>query len=137
MIQTKCACTRVRRAARLLTDNYDEALKPLGLKVTQFSLLRTVARMEAPSLTALAQEMALDRSTLGRNVGVLQRAGLVDLSEGGDLRERTVSLTSKARRLLARAIPRWEEAQHRVDRTLGKQGVSTLFELLGRLEALR
>jgi DNA-binding MarR family transcriptional regulator len=137
MIQTKCACTRVRRAARLLTDNYDEALKPLGLKVTQFSLLRTVARMEAPSLTALAQEMALDRSTLGRNVAVLQRAGLVDLSEGGDLRERTVSLTSKARRLLARAIPRWEEAQHRVDRTLGNQGVSTLFELLGRLEALR
>jgi DNA-binding MarR family transcriptional regulator len=137
MINTKCACTRVRRAARLLTDNYDEALKPLGLKVTQFSLLRTVARMESPSLTALAQEMALDRSTLGRNVGVLQRDGLVDLSEGGDLRERTVSLTPQARRLLARAIPRWEEAQHRVDRTLGKQGVATLFELLGKLEALR
>lgn len=137
MIHTQCACTRVRRAARLLTDNYDEALKPLGLKVTQFSLLRTVARMEAPSLTALAQEMALDRSTLGRNVGVLQRERLLDLSEGGDLRERTVSLTPQARRLLARAIPRWEEAQHRIDRTLGKQGVATLFELLGKLETLR
>ena len=137
MIRTPCACTRVRRAARLLTDNYDEALKPLGLKVTQFSLLRTVARMEAPSLTALAQEMALDRSTLGRNVGVLQREGLVSLSEGGDLRERTVSLTPQARRLVARAIPRWEEAQHRIERTLGKPGVATLFELLGKLEALR
>lgn len=77
---------RVRRAARALTDAYDDALKPLGLKVTQFSLLRTVARMETPSLTALAQEMALDRSTLGRNVGVLQREGLVELSEGNDFR---------------------------------------------------
>lgn len=137
MIHTKCACTRMRRAARLLTDNYDEALRPLGLKVTQFSLLRTVARMDSPSLTALAQEMALDRSTLGRNVGVLQREGLVGLSEGGDLRERTVSLTPRARRLLARAVPLWEQAQHRIDLTLGRQGVETLFDLLAKLEALR
>ena len=86
-IHTKCACTRVRRAARALTDSYDEALKPLGLKVTQFSLVRTVDRLGAPSLTGLAQEMALDRSTLGRNVAVLERMGLLDRSDGADLRE--------------------------------------------------
>jgi len=137
MIHTKCACTRVRRAARALTDAYDGALKPLDLKVTQFSLLRTVARMGTPSLTGLAQEMALDRSTLGRNVGVLQRQGLVHLSEGSDLRERTVSLTPRARRLLERAVPLWERAQQRVERSLGTQGVSTLFDLLAKLEELR
>jgi len=137
MIHTKCACTRVRRAARALTDAYDGALKPLDLKVTQFSLLRTVARMGTPSLTGLAQEMALDRSTLGRNVGVLQRQGLVHLSEGSDLRERTVSLTPRARRLLERAVPLWERAQQRVERSLGTQGVSTLFDLLAKREELR
>ena len=137
MIHTKCACTRVRRAARALTDAYDGALKPLGLKVTQFSLLRTVARMESPSLTALAQEMALDRSTLGRNVGILQRQGLVKLSGGHDLRERTVSLTPRARALLERAVPLWDGAQKRVERSIGAQGVSTLFDLLAKLEELR
>lgn len=137
MIHTKCACTRVRRAARALTDAYDGALKPLGLKVTQFSLLRTVARMEGPSLTALAEEMALERSTLGRNVAVLERQGLVQLFGGFDLRERTVSLTPRAAKLLERAVPLWDKAQKRVERSLGTQGVSTLFDLLGKLEALR
>lgn len=137
MIHTKCACTRVRRAAHALTDAYDDALKPLGLKVTQFSLLRTVERLGSPSLTSLAKEMALDRSTLGRNVAVLQRQGLVSLSEGSDLRERAVSLTPRARRRIERAVPLWDAAQQRVERSLGTQGVSTLFKLLSKLEQLR
>jgi DNA-binding MarR family transcriptional regulator len=121
MIHTKCACTRVRRAARALTDAYDDALKPLGLKVTQFSLLRTVARMEAPSLTALAQEMALDRSTLGRNVGILQRQGLVQLSEGSDLRERTVCLSPRARSRSGRsALGPSAEARRTITRAAGR-----------------
>ncbi|SPS01573.1 MarR family winged helix-turn-helix transcriptional regulator [Cupriavidus taiwanensis] len=137
MIHTPCACTRVRRAARALTDVYDDALQPLGLKVTQFSLLRTIARTGTPSLTDLAREMALDRSTLGRNVGVLQRRGLVRLSEGNDLREHTVSLSPRARRLLAQAVPLWQQAQRRVEHALGTQEVAVLFDALARLEALR
>jgi DNA-binding MarR family transcriptional regulator len=137
MIHTKCACTRVRRAARALTDAYDTALSPLGLKVTQFSLLRTVGRLKEPSLTALAQDMALDRSTLGRNVAVLARQGLLEVSGGSDLRQRTVALTPQAQRVLERAVPLWERAQRRVDRSIGTQGVSTLFDLLGKLEGLR
>jgi DNA-binding MarR family transcriptional regulator len=137
MIHSKCACTRTRRAARALTDAYDRALRPVGLKVTQFSLMRTVARMERPSLTALAQEMALDRSTLGRNVNVLQRQGLLDLAEGSDLREHAVELTMRGQRLMERAVPLWEAAQKRVEGLLGKTGVSTLFDLLGKVEQLR
>jgi DNA-binding MarR family transcriptional regulator len=137
MIHTKCACIRVRRAARSLTDLYDEALKASGLKITQFSVLRTVARMEPVNISSLAQEMALDRSTLGRNLGVLSRQGLVQLSGGDDLRERTVTLTARARRVLERALPKWEAAQARVDRRLGKDGVTALFALLERIEGLR
>ncbi|HTR59828.1 MAG TPA: MarR family winged helix-turn-helix transcriptional regulator [Casimicrobiaceae bacterium] len=137
MIHTKCACTRVRRAARSLTDLYDEVLRPVGLKVTQFSALRTVDRLGPVNISTLAAEMALDRSTLGRNLGVLERQGLVGLSEGDDQRERTVTLTSRARRLLDRAVPLWAQAQGRVDDLLGKQGVATLFALLGKFERLR
>ena len=137
MIQTRCACTRARRAARSLTDLYDEALRPLDLKITQFSVLRTIARIGPVSISRLAAEMALDRSTLGRNLGVLVRQGLVGLSDGHDHRERTARLTARAQRLLVRAIPLWEKAQERVDHLLGKQEVAVLFALLAKLEQLR
>ena len=137
MIHTKCACTRVRRAARSLTELYDDVLRPIDLKVTQFSVLRTIDRMGLVNISSLAAEMALDRSTLGRNLGVLERRGLVDLSEGEDQRERTVSLTSRARRLLDKAVPLWEQAQERVNSLLGKQGVAALFMLLGKFEQFR
>ena len=137
MVQTKCACARVRRAARSLTDLYDEALRPVDLKITQFSVLRTIDRMGMVNISSLAAEMALDRSTLGRNLAVLERQGLVGLSDGEDQRERTVALTGRARRLLDRAVPLWEEAQERIDKLLGREGMATLFGLLGKFEQLR
>jgi len=137
MIPSKCACARVRRAARTLTDLYDEALGPVDLKITQFSVLRTIDRMGPVSISGLAAEMGLDRSTLGRNLAVLERRGLIGLSEGADQRERTAALTARARRLLAKAVPLWEQAQERVGASLGGEGVSALFALLGRVEQLR
>jgi DNA-binding MarR family transcriptional regulator len=137
MINTKCACTRGRRAARSLTNFYDDALAPVGLKITQFSVLRTIERMGPISISGLASEMALDRSTLGRNLGILQRQGLITLTAGDDLRERTVWLASRARTLLNKALPLWERAQARVDQLLGPEGVATLFTLLSKFEDLR
>lgn len=137
MIATKCACVRARRASRSLTDVYDAALRAVGLKITQFSVLRTVQRMGPVNISALADEMALDRSTLGRNLLLLKRRGLVRLGEGSDLRARSVALTARARGLLERAVPLWEQAQAKVERKLGKDGVSTLYDLLARLERLR
>lgn len=137
VLATKCACVRARRASRSLTDVYDAALRAAGLKITQFSVLRTVQRMEPVNISALADEMALDRSTLGRNLLLLKRRGLVRLGEGSDLRARSVELTTRARSLLERAVPLWEKAQAKVERKLGKDGVSTLYGLLARLEELR
>jgi DNA-binding MarR family transcriptional regulator len=137
MIHTQCACTRVRRAARALTDLYDVALQPVGLKVTQFSLLRTVQRMDSVSISMLAEEMALDRSTLGRNLRVLERMELVDVSEAEDLRARLVALTPRAERLLEQALPLWEAAQRKVSRLLGSPEVKNLFDVLEQVEILR
>lgn len=133
-IRSRCACTRVRRAARVLTSLYDEALTSTGLNIAQFAVLRATARLNGPNLSELSAEMALDRSTLGRNVLVLQRLGLLDISSGDDLRARRLTLTDRAQRLVDLCLPLWEAAQHQVERRLGKQGVATLLELLERLE---
>lgn len=135
-IKSRCACVRARRASRALTDVYDAALRPTGLKITQFSVLRTISRMAPVSISALAEEMALDRSTLGRNLLPLKRRGLVRLGEGDDLREHPVDLTPRAYSLLERALPLWEGAQAKVERRLGKDGVGTLFELLAKVEEM-
>jgi len=132
-----CACIRARRASRALTAVYDSALRPVRLKITQFSQLRNVHRLQPVSISALAKEMALDRSTLGRNLLVLQRRGLVALGEGDDLRQRSVELTAKGAATLEKALPCWERAQQKVERRLGAAGAATLFELLGQVEALR
>lgn len=133
-IRSRSACTRVRRAARVLTNLYDEALASTGLNIAQIALLRAVGRLDAPNLSELGVEMALDRSTLGRNVTVLQRMDLLYVSEGADLRARRVAMTARAERLVESCLPKWEEAQRTVELRLGKQGVATLFDLLERLE---
>jgi DNA-binding MarR family transcriptional regulator len=127
----------VRRAARALTDLYDDALAPVGLKVTQFSVLRTVQRLDPVSISVLADEMALDRSTLGRNLQVLARRGLVVVTEGEDLRTRTAALTPHGEQVLGGALPLWEAMQQRVRRQLGADRVAALFEVLEQVEALR
>jgi DNA-binding MarR family transcriptional regulator len=137
MTNILCACTRARRAARSLTNLYDAALKPVGLQITQFSLLRTIDRMAPVNVSTLADAMLLDRSTLGRNLTVLERRGMLVLTEGADLRDRSVTLAPSARRLLQKALPLWEEAQRTVAKNLGKRGVADLFDLLEKVEALR
>ncbi len=136
VIHTKCACIRARRAARALTDVYDRALDSTGLKITQFSVLRTAARLEPVSISALAAEMALDRSTLGRNLTILRQQRLIADANASDLRERAVKLTPAAHRLLEKAIPLWQQAQTTVERSLGKDDVAALYDLLARLETL-
>ncbi|MGD9952712.1 MAG: MarR family winged helix-turn-helix transcriptional regulator [Burkholderiales bacterium] len=134
MIQTKCACVRARRASRSLTALYDEALAPVRLKITQFSTLRTIGRLQPVNVSRLAEEMALDRSTLGRNLLLLRRRGLVHFADDEDLRAWSIRLAPKAQKLLEQAIPLWERAQAKVERTLGKDGLTALFALLERIE---
>jgi DNA-binding MarR family transcriptional regulator len=111
MLDVPCYCTQSRRIARALTDTYDQALAPSGLKVTQFSLLRMVARLGSPTISALAEATGLDRSTLGRNLKVLQKDGWAALSAGDDERTRVVSLTKAGGLAVQRAVPLWDCAQ--------------------------
>ena len=127
-----CICTNLREAARNATALYDRALKPAGLKVTMFRLLRRIeANPDAP-ISLLAADMQLDRSTLGRNLKVLERQGLVSLSDAEDGRVRAVVLTDKGREALACALPLWSSAQNEISARLGMD-VETVLETLNRL----
>jgi DNA-binding MarR family transcriptional regulator len=119
MDAVRCLCANTRRAAQALTSLYDAALAAHDLKVTQFSLLRAVERHGEPNLTALAEATGLDRSTLGRNLRLLEGLGLATLSPGDDQRDRRVALTGRGRARLAAAAKDWERLQERLSCALG------------------
>jgi len=128
-----CVCISLRKATRRLTGRYDQALAPVGINVAQFSLLRNIGQHGPISLTALGEVCELDRSTLGRNVKVLMRLGLVDAIEGADKRESSVALSEQGIRSLDQAIPLWSGVQDTVYGKLGAEGATQLQALLGAL----
>ncbi|MEQ8584631.1 MAG: MarR family winged helix-turn-helix transcriptional regulator [Thalassobaculaceae bacterium] len=125
-----CTCAAVRSAARRLTQYYDEALKEAGLKVTQFGLLANIARMDRPSVTDLADRVAMDRTTLTRNLAPLRQAGWVDLAPGPDRRSRSVLLTDAGRQVLDAARPYWRAAELRLRERSGGDVTAALHGTL-------
>ncbi len=125
-----CYCAVLRTAARKMTALYDEALKPVGIQLAQFSLLRSIERTEPVSLTELGRRTELDRSTVGRNVRLLQRMGLVRIAPGADQREATVRLEEAGRAVLQEGAPLWDRAQRTVEAKLGAKAAVQLRDLL-------
>jgi DNA-binding MarR family transcriptional regulator len=131
-----CTCSRLRRATRAITQLYDDALAPSGLRATQFGLLRTLASQETMTIGSLAAQVLLDRTALSRNLDPLVARGLVEVAPGNDLRTRNVVLTTAGRRALEDAEPHWAEAQREVVRRVGKQRLAELYALLEDVERL-
>ena len=130
-----CLCIDLRSAAQRLTQAYDQALLPAGITVTQFSQLHLIRTLEGPTLTQLSDASQLDRSTLGRNIRVLEKQGLVRTQPGADARTRTVHLTSEGDRTFQRAVPLWYGAQSELLNRLGNDGRNQLDDLLTTLTA--
>ncbi|MGU3537497.1 MarR family winged helix-turn-helix transcriptional regulator [Methylobacterium sp. A54F] len=129
-----CTCATLRRATRAVTAAYDAALRPAGLRVTQFAILRTLARLGPVAVTRLAAEAALDRSTMGRNLDPLERRGLVRLAVGErDQRERVAHLTQAGTAAIAAALPHWRAAQAQV---AGLVEPALVASLAARIDAL-
>ena len=130
-----CICSTLRRATRAITATYDAALAPSGLRVTQFAVLRTLARLGPLPVTRLAAETALDRSTMGRNLDPLERRGLVRIEVGqADQRERVAHLTATGEAAVETALPYWRQAQARVAALVDPSAVRVLAEQLGALQ---
>ena len=131
-----CACSRLRRATRAITQLYDDALAPSGLRTTQFGLLRTLARHETMTISSLAAEMLLDRTALSRNLDPLVERGLVEIATGMDLRTRQITMTAAGKRAVDVAEPHWADAQREVSRRIGKLRLAELYTLLEDVEHL-
>jgi DNA-binding MarR family transcriptional regulator len=125
-----CACSNLRQAARAVTQLYDDALRPAGLRSTQFTLLATLRATGPVALTALAERAVLDRTTLARNLAVLRREGLVRMRSGTDARVRMIELTGSGTARLAQATPRWRAAQRAMADGLGPKRLAHLLDHL-------
>ncbi len=125
-----CTCANLRKAARAVTQAYDSALQPSGLKATQFTVLATLSRREDVPVSRLAEALVMDRTTLTRNLKPLMAKGLIDVGSDDDRRIRRLSLTDAGRRKLADALPHWQAAQVRLARKLGQEPWSDLLDNL-------
>lgn len=131
-----CACANLRRASRVVTQLYDAALAPSGLRCTQFTLLATSRLMGEAKLNELAGQMEMDRTTLSRNLGPLVREGLADVVPGEDSRTRLIRVTSAGESALDEAYPMWQTAQEQVVEALGRERFEVLLGGLGQTVAL-
>jgi DNA-binding MarR family transcriptional regulator len=122
-----CTCFNLRKATRAVTQLYDDILRPSGLRATQFNLLSVIWIMGTVSITRLADQAVIDRTTLARNLDVLKRQGLVRIQPGEDARVREVSLTPAGHETVMEAFPYWKKAQVLVTKTLGAGRVDRLM----------
>lgn len=125
-----CICGRLRRASRTLSRLYDAALAPVGLTVTQFSILRNLAQLDLPTLNQIADRTAHEKSAMWRTLQPMIRQGWVAVEPG---RAQRFTLTGAGRERLDLAHPIWIETQTRVSHTLGERE-DALIDLLHEIE---
>jgi DNA-binding MarR family transcriptional regulator len=117
-VSETCVCLHTRMAARAVTRAYDQALAPLGLEATQFTLLAAIAGNPEKSITALADRLALERSSLSRNLKLLTKLGHIAPASGGG-RAAAYVVTAAGEAMLEQALPIWAEAQRRSESAMG------------------
>jgi len=119
--------------SRAVTQLYDDILRPSGLRVTQFSILATIAGKAEANLRQLEHSLAIDQTTLTRSLGLLERDGMIERVPHPDGRVKALRLTSRGTRTLKRARPLWARAQEKVLREVGTKAWADEQRRLARL----
>src|ERR687898_2370627 len=127
-----CSCGELRRAARAITQLYDNAFKSSGLLSTQLVVLDAICNNDSIRISDLAKQQGMDRTTLTRNLSVLERQGFIKISSGKDHRTRIVTATQKGRSAVAKAIPLWIEVQRKVKQQMGEDVWLNLIQNLSQ-----
>jgi DNA-binding MarR family transcriptional regulator len=122
-----CMCASFRRAARALTQHYDLALRPLGMRATQFSVLQALSLAGEVSQGELGEILAMDSTTLTRTLEIMGRRGWIAKRQGKDRRERWLHLAKNGEAQLNRALPHWQKVQARLRHQLGDQRWDSLL----------
>lgn len=131
-----CLCASFRRASRALTQHYDEAMRPLGLTPTQFTILQALSLTGTVSQGRLGEILAMDSTTLTRTLDIMARHGWVEKLRGRDLRERQLRLSRSGLTQLNRALPIWQEVQARLRRRLGGEPWQALMSLTNKVTSV-
>ena len=127
-----CTCGELRRAARAVTLLYDKAFESSGLLSTQLGVLHTIYNSASITISQLGGELGIDRTTLTRNLSVLERQELINISSGKDHRTRIITITSKGTNSIASAIPLWNEIQRKVKQQMGEKAWHELIQSLSQ-----
>jgi DNA-binding MarR family transcriptional regulator len=138
MVGDTCLCLEVQRASRAIGRRFDEAFRPLGLNNGQFSLLMALNRPTPPTMSSLAERLAMDRTTTTANLKPLERRGLVEIQrDEQDARVRRIVLTEAGRAVLAEAVDRWRAANDAVVARLGGTDLAALRSALRMIAEVR
>ena len=135
-VARECTAAKLRRASRSVANAFDDAVRPAGIRSTQFSLLVTIHLGGEMSLTSLASKVGLDRTTLTRNIRPLLRERLVREVPGKDRRLRVLALTDAGEKLTRRTLPLWEVAQRAVVEGMGEKRWAGLIKELEAVAAI-
>ena len=132
-VASECVAVRLRMLNRVITNIYDNALRPLDLKVSQMNILVAAAKVGTARPVEVCEHLHLDVSTLSRNVERMKARGWLEVVPDEDARSQPFRLTSKGRRLLEKAVPAWSEAQQQVKKALGDGFVEQLSQAMKRV----
>ncbi len=131
-----CMCGSFRRTARAVTQLYDQALRPLGLRATQFTILQVLSLAGEVSQQQLGEMLAMDSTTLTRTLEIIIRKGWIAERRGDDRRERWLRLAKAGEAQFNRARPAWDQVQSRLRGQLGKQAWKNLLQLTNQVTDL-
>src|SRR5262249_1383742 len=136
-IARTCVAVRLRLLNRVVTNFYDDALRPLGLKVSQLNILIVAAKLGLARPAQVCDILQLDASTLTRNVERMRANGWLEVGGEEDAGGERFGVTPQGRRLVEKAFPAWEEAQRRATDLLGDEGVALLDRAARKLRQAR
>jgi DNA-binding MarR family transcriptional regulator len=125
-----CACGMVRRAARAVSHLYDSWLRPYEIEASQFAVLATLARLGPINQAALGRRFDLDKTTVSRNVRMLEKRGWITCSPGAGSRERRLALSARGRRQVRLVTPAWRKAQRHFRSSMGTPSWDGMWSVL-------
>ena len=132
-----CPAFNIRAASRIITQLFDEILKPSGLQITQFAVLVGVQILDSPSISKLANGLVMDRTTLTRGLKPLENDGLIKIVSGDDKRNHFVKMTPKGKTALQKTLPYWEKARTVVSDEFGQKHLDSLLKDLASIREIK
>ena len=120
-INARCCCFNMRKVMRAVTQFFDRYLEPANIRSTQFTLLVALSSINAKTLSEIAENLVMDRTTLTRNLKPLEKLELINTVQPLDKRSKAYVLTEKGKEVVMKAVPLWEEAQDNIVNVLGAE----------------